>query len=96
MPAPFSARRAAVVSSVYIPLLFPAMVRASATGFCCNIGRLFTGSIVFFIGALVTLLGGYGNARSIFSFIFPAGLLVTWFAGRMADRTSSGLHDPAQ
>jgi MFS family permease len=61
--------------SVYIPSLFPTKVRASATGFCFNIGRLFTATVVFFIGALVTFLGGYGNAVFIFSFIFLVGLI---------------------
>lgn len=66
--------------SVYIPELFPTVIRAAATGFCFNIGRLFTGSVVFFIGALVIFLGGYGNAVFIFSFIFLVGLLVTYFS----------------
>ena len=34
--------------SVYIPHLFPTVIRASATGFCFNIGRLFTATVVFF------------------------------------------------
>lgn len=66
--------------SVYIPALFPTIVRASATGFCFNAGRVFTGPVVFFIGALVTFLGGYGNAVFIFSFIFLIGLLITFFS----------------
>lgn len=66
--------------SVYIPQLFPTIVRASATGFCFNIGRLFTASVVFFIGALVTLLGGYGNAVFIFSFIFLIGFAATFLS----------------
>ncbi len=64
--------------SVYIPSLFPTKVRASATGFCFNIGRLFTATVVFFIGALVTFLGGYGNAVFIFSFIFLIGFITTY------------------
>ncbi|RYY17574.1 MAG: MFS transporter [Chitinophagaceae bacterium] len=68
------------VLSVYIPLLFPTVVRASATGFAFNVGRLFTASVVFFIGALVTFLGGYGNAIFIFSFIFLVGLVVTSYS----------------
>ena len=63
--------------SVYIPSLFPTGVRASATGFCFNIGRLFTATVVFFIGVLVTILGGYGNAVFIFSFIFLIGFVTT-------------------
>ncbi|MGN6211336.1 MFS transporter [Parafilimonas sp.] len=66
--------------SVYIPALFPTKVRASATGFCFNIGRLFTATVVFFIGALVSFLGGYGNAIFIFSFIFIIGLITTFRA----------------
>lgn len=66
--------------NVYIPELFPAAVRSSATGFCFNIGRIFTASVVFFIGWLVITLGGYGNALFIFSFIFLIGLISTFFA----------------
>ncbi len=66
--------------SVYIPHLFPTVIRASATGFCFNIGRLFTTTVVFFIGALVSFLGGYGNAVFIFSFIFLIGLATTYFS----------------
>ena len=66
--------------SVYIPSLFPTIIRASATGFCFNIGRLFTATVVFFIGALVSFLGGYGNAVFIFSFIFLIGLVTTFFS----------------
>ena len=63
--------------AVYIPELFPTGVRASATGFCFNVGRLFTATVVFFIGALVSMLGGYGNSIFIFSFIFIAGFIAT-------------------
>ena len=41
------------VLSAYIPQLFPTVIRATATGFCFNIGRLFTGSAVLFSGAQV-------------------------------------------
>lgn len=63
------------ILSLYIPLLFPTGIRASATGFCFNIGRLFTGAAVLTVGVLVTALGGYSNALFIFSFIFIIGLL---------------------
>jgi MFS family permease len=68
--------------SVYIPELFPAAVGAAATGFCFNVGRLFTATAVFFVGALVSWFGGYGNTLFIFSFIFLIGLLATWVAGK--------------
>ena len=73
-------RRSQGALSAYIPELFPMEIRASATGFCFNLGRLFTATAVFFVGALVSFLGGYSNTLFIFSFIFLAGLLATWFA----------------
>lgn len=66
--------------NVYIPELFPTSVRSSATGFCFNIGRTFTATVVFFVGWLVNTLGGYGNALFIFSFVFLIGLIATFFA----------------
>lgn len=63
------------VLSLYIPLLFPTAIRASATGFCFNIGRIFTGIAVLGVGVLETTLGGYGNALFIFSWVFVLGLI---------------------
>jgi MFS family permease len=63
------------ILSLYIPLLFPTGIRASATGFCFNIGRLFTGAAVLMVGVVVTALGGYGNSLFIFSLVFVIGLL---------------------
>ncbi len=68
------------VLNVYIPELFPVNIRSSATGFSFNAGRIFTASVVFFVGWLVNTLGGYGNALFIFSFIFLIGLITTFFA----------------
>jgi predicted MFS family arabinose efflux permease len=66
--------------SAYLPALFPATIRATATGLCFNLGRLATATAVFFVGTLVAVLGGYGNAVLVFSLTFLLGLLVTWFA----------------
>ncbi len=63
------------VLSLYIPLLFPTSIRASATGFCFNIGRIFTGIAVLGVGVLVTTLGGYSNSLFIFSLVFVIGLV---------------------
>ena len=67
------------VLSAYIPQLFHTGIRATATGFCFNVGRLFTATAVLFIGVLVSALGGYGNAIFIFSLVFVLGLIVTLF-----------------
>jgi MFS family permease len=67
------------VLSAYIPQLFQTPIRATATGFCFNIGRLFTATAVLFVGVLVTGLGGFGNALFLFSLVFIAGLVVVLF-----------------
>jgi len=67
------------ILSMYIPALFPAAIRASATGFCFNIGRVLTALAVLFAGVLVDVLGGYGNSLFIFSLIFLPGLFAVVF-----------------
>ncbi|WPU92244.1 MFS transporter [Mucilaginibacter sabulilitoris] len=67
------------VLSAYIPQLFSTGIRATATGFCFNIGRIFTATAVLFVGVLVSTLGGYGNAIFIFSLVFIVGFLVVLF-----------------
>ena len=65
--------------SMYIPELFPVTLSATATGVCFNLGRVITGVAVFFIGSLVDLLGGYGNAIFYFDFVFLIGFFITLF-----------------
>ncbi len=70
------------VLAVYIPSLFPTPIRGRATGFCFNIGRIFTAIAVLFLGILVAVLGGYSNALLIFSLVFLIGFMVTLFTKR--------------
>jgi MFS family permease len=65
--------------SMYIPELFPTALSATATGVCFNLGRIITGIAVFFIGSLVEMLGGYGNAIFYFDFVFLIGFIITLF-----------------
>ena len=65
--------------SMYIPELFPTALSATATGVCFNLGRIITGIAVFFIGSLVNMLGGYGNAIFYFSIVFLIGFVITYF-----------------
>ena len=65
--------------SMYIPELFPTALSATATGVCFNLGRVITGIAVFFIGSLVEIFGGYGNAIFYFSFVFLIGFFITLF-----------------
>ncbi|WP_276372599.1 MFS transporter [Chryseolinea sp. H1M3-3] len=71
--------------SIYIPQLFPVHIRATATGICFNVGRLVTAVAVFFVGALVIALGGYGNTILTFSTVFVIGFVTLYFA---KDKTS--------
>jgi MFS family permease len=70
---------------VYIPLLFPVSIRASATGFCFNIGRFFTAAAVYFVGTLVATFNGYGNSLFAFSFVFLMGLVFLLFSKKITN-----------
>ncbi|WAC10152.1 MFS transporter [Dyadobacter pollutisoli] len=63
--------------SSYIPELFPVNIRGTATGFCFNVGRFFTATAVFFIGSMVSVLGGFGNALLVFTVPFLVAFIVT-------------------
>ena len=65
--------------TAYVPELFPIGIRATATGVSFNVGRIATAIAVFFVGVLVPVLGGYGNAISVFSAMYLFGLLAIWF-----------------
>ncbi|HLO57629.1 MAG TPA: MFS transporter [Bacteroidales bacterium] len=69
----------------YIPLLFPVSIRATSTGFCYNIGRIFTTAAVFFIGWLVNVLGGYGNSLLLFSLVFLIGFIVLFYSKKITN-----------
>lgn len=66
--------------SSYIPQLFPSIIRATATGFCFNIGRFFTATSVFFVGAMVAFFGGLSNALLTFSIAFLVALVGTYLS----------------
>ncbi|OIN60721.1 MFS transporter [Arsenicibacter rosenii] len=64
--------------SSIIPALFPVHIRASASGISFNVGRFFTATAVFFVGSLVALLGGLGNALLVFSGAFLLAFLLVY------------------
>lgn len=66
--------------SGYVPALFPAEIRATATGVCFNICRFFTATAVFFVGTLVHLLGGFSNALLTFALAFVIALAAAWYS----------------
>ena len=68
------------VMTHYIPELFPTLIRGTATGFSFNIGRIATAIAVFFVGMIVSTLGGFANAVFVFSYAYLIGFGVTFFA----------------
>jgi MFS family permease len=68
------------VLNVYIPELFPIAIRSAATGICFNISRIFTATVVFFVGWLVYVLNGYSNALLTFSSVFLVGFLALFLS----------------
>ena len=75
--------------SFYIPQLFPTAIRAGATGFCFNLGRIFTTVAVFSLGNMVSVLGGYGNALLYFSVVFVLGLALIYADSNKARELAS-------
>jgi predicted MFS family arabinose efflux permease len=65
--------------SIYVPQLFPVQIRGTYTGICFNIGRFVTAAAVFFVGVLVTILGGYSNTLLTFAAIFVFGFVAVYF-----------------
>ncbi|HBB25086.1 MAG TPA: hypothetical protein DCZ59_02360, partial [Bacteroidetes bacterium] len=68
------------VLSGYIPELFPTRLRGAATGIAMNAGRLLTAGTVFFVGVLISTLGGYENAISVFGLAYLIGLAALYWA----------------
>lgn len=80
--------------SIYVPQLFPYRIRGTYTGICFNIGRIVTTIAVFFVGVLVTTLGGYSNALLSFAGIFIIGFVAVYLT---ADRKPvlNATHQPS-
>lgn len=66
--------------SSYIPDLFPTIIRATASGFCFNIGRFFTATSVFFVGSMVAFFGGFSHALLSFSLVFLIALITAFLS----------------
>ena len=68
--------------SIYIPQLFPVRIRGTYTGICFNIGRIVTAITIFFVGVMVSALGGYSNALLTFTGIFVAGFITVFLTNK--------------
>lgn len=66
--------------SLYIPELFPAVVRATSVGICFNAGRVLTSVAVLYVGVLASKLGGYQSALLVFTAPLVLGIYLTRIA----------------
>ncbi len=71
--------------SSYIPDLFPTIIRATASGFCFNIGRFFTATAVFFVGSMVAFFGGFSHALLSFSLVFFIALTTAYLSNEVRE-----------
>jgi MFS family permease len=65
--------------AVYLPELFPTLVRGTGQGFCWNIARLITGVAPIATGLLVAASGSYPDAAATVALMYVVGLVVIWF-----------------
>ncbi len=65
---------------IYLPELYPTRIRATAAGFCFNIGRVLAATGPFVTGYLVVALGSFGRAASAVALIYLVGLMILPFA----------------
>jgi len=65
---------------IYLPELYPTILRATGAGFCFNAGRVLASASPFLTGWLVTTLGTFGRAASTVALIYLLGLAVLFFA----------------
>lgn len=66
--------------AIYLPELYPTLIRATGAGFCFNVGRVLAASGPFLTGYLVSVLGGFGRAASAVALIYLLGLVIVLFA----------------
>jgi len=89
------------VMYIYLPELFPTLIRASGTGFCLNVGRFVTAVAVFYVGDLLKLvaqhhlatswlanpqLSTYGVAAFLFSIAYLVAVIAALFGEETRDR----------
>ncbi len=75
--------------TMYLPPLFPTLLRTTGAGFCYNIGRIGAAVGTVFFG-LFSQVGDFRRALLLGSFLFPAAAVAAWF---MPDRSDD--QDPA-
>jgi MFS family permease len=71
--------------TMYLPPLFPTLLRTTGAGFCYNIGRIAAAAGTVFFG-LFSRVGSFGDALLYASFLFPAAALIALLLPEPPDR----------
>src|ERR1035438_8350295 len=72
-----SARGMFALFTMYLPPLFPTLLRTTGAGFCYNIGRIAAGLGTVFFGLFATV-GDYRMALVYASFLFLPAAAIAW------------------
>jgi MFS family permease len=75
--------------TMYLPPLFPTLLRTTGAGFCYNIGRIAAGLGTVFFG-LFASVGDYGLALVYASFLFLPAAAIAWFMPDARDGEATG------
>src|SRR5207244_5131946 len=70
--------------TMYLPPLFPTLLRTTGAGFCYNIGRIAAGLGTVFFG-LFSRVGDYRLALVYASFLFLPAAALAWFMPEASD-----------
>ena len=74
--------------TMYLPPLFPTLLRSTGAGFCYNIGRIAAGLGTVFFG-LFSKVGDYRTALLYSAFLFIPATIVAWLLPEASDEKSS-------
>jgi MFS family permease len=74
--------------TMYLPPLFPTLLRTTGAGFCYNFGRIAAGLGTVFFG-LFAKVGDYRLALFYAGFLFVPAAVVAWFLPELVDSTAS-------
>jgi hypothetical protein len=75
--------------TMYLPPLFPTLLRTTGAGFCYNIGRIAAGLGTVFFG-LFSKVGDYRLALLYAGFLFLPAAAVAWLMPELSDERSVG------
>ncbi len=81
--------------TMYLPPLFPTLLRTSGAGFCYNFGRIAAGVGTVFFG-LVSDVGNYRTAILYAGFLFLPAAAIAWLLPEAAERRFETAEQPLE